>query len=256
MEMQEMKESPKEEFAKHLDSFFDALKFRDEVFQLHKRETDRHLATDFNVFTYILHDELNLSHIIADLLNPEGGHGQGTVFLNVFLEILRSAEAAEADLPRQALVSLLKGPINDVRVDVSRERPTDSIESSQRRIDIVLTINGAALAIENKPWADDQDGQIEEYSRHLEKKYKKKYVIVYLSGDGLSPATSSLSPTRRRELLRTGHYFEISYPKEFRNWLESCGKECEAEKVRSFLRDFADYVVQDFHLAVQEVKDE
>lgn len=254
--MQEMHENAKEAFAKHLDSFFDALKFRDEVFQLHKRETDRHLATDFNVFTYIPHDELNLSHVIADLLNPEGGHGQGTVFLNVFLEILRSSEAAEADLPRQALVSLLKGPIYAVRLDVGRERPTDLIESSRRRIDIVLTINGAALAIENKPRAYDQDAQIEAYCKHLEKKCKEKYVIVYLSGDGKSPATSSLSTTRRRELLRTGHYFEISYAKEFRNWLERCRKECEAEKVRSFLRDFADYVVQDFHLAAQEAKDE
>ena len=45
-----------------------------------KRELDRHLARRFNVFRYLRADELGLSRIIGDLLDPTGEHGQGTTF--------------------------------------------------------------------------------------------------------------------------------------------------------------------------------
>ncbi len=250
---------PKQEFVQQLRSHFDGLKFRYELFQENKLATDRFLATDFNVFAYIQPDEPKLSHIIGDLLNPKGGHGQSTVFLSKFLEILRPAsdsDKADVDMPRQALMSALRGPIDRVQVDVGRERPTDRIERSQRRMDITVTINGGALAIENKPWSGDPESQLEDIGRHLEKGYKGKYVLVYLSGDDIRPPKSSLSPQRRNELRRMGHYFEISYPKEFRAWLECCRKECEAENVRSFLRDFGDYVEQNFRFALQEDRDD
>ena len=40
-------------------------------------ERDRELAPRFNVFDYVRDDELGLSRIIADLLNPNAKHGQG-----------------------------------------------------------------------------------------------------------------------------------------------------------------------------------
>lgn len=44
------------------------------------------LAPDFNLFDYLRDDELGLSACLAGLLDPKGKHGQGTVFLNAFLE--------------------------------------------------------------------------------------------------------------------------------------------------------------------------
>ena len=41
----------------------------------------KQLSPDFSVFNYIYTDEMMLSRIIADLLNPTGEHAQGTVFL-------------------------------------------------------------------------------------------------------------------------------------------------------------------------------
>ena len=44
------------------------------------RELDRQLARRFNIFRYLRDDELGLSRIIADLLDPTGEHGQATTF--------------------------------------------------------------------------------------------------------------------------------------------------------------------------------
>ncbi len=51
-----------------------------------EREFDRHLACRFNVFEYLRTDELGLSRVIADLLDPTKEHGQGTTFLEAMLE--------------------------------------------------------------------------------------------------------------------------------------------------------------------------
>ena len=49
-------------------------------------ELDRHLARRFNVFDYLRTDELGLSRVIADLLDPRATHGQGELFLETLLE--------------------------------------------------------------------------------------------------------------------------------------------------------------------------
>ena len=46
-----------------------------------ERELDRVLASRFNPLDYLRTDELGLSRILADLLNPNAAHGQGAAFL-------------------------------------------------------------------------------------------------------------------------------------------------------------------------------
>jgi hypothetical protein len=46
------------------------------------------LAPDFNLFDYLRTDEMGVSKVIADLLDPKGAHGQGGVFLQAFAKIL------------------------------------------------------------------------------------------------------------------------------------------------------------------------
>ena len=58
------------------------------------REQDRRLARHFNVFRYLRDDELGLSRIIADLLDPDGEHGQGATYLEAMLELLEVREVA------------------------------------------------------------------------------------------------------------------------------------------------------------------
>ena len=52
-----------------------------------ERELDRKTAHRFNVLDYLRQNELGLSRIIADFLNPNAKHGQGTLFLSLFLEL-------------------------------------------------------------------------------------------------------------------------------------------------------------------------
>ena len=45
-----------------------------------ERKLGRKLAPRFNNLDYLRDDELGLSRIIADLLNPKASHGQGVLF--------------------------------------------------------------------------------------------------------------------------------------------------------------------------------
>ena len=49
---------------------------------------DRKLATKFSIFEPTGYDERTISKIIRLLLDPKGGHGQGSNFLKEFLKYL------------------------------------------------------------------------------------------------------------------------------------------------------------------------
>lgn len=104
-------------------------------------------APRFNLISLLQPDENTLSHLIADLLDPYGSHGQGALFLNALLERL--------DLPTCGLMD---------RVSVSRERLTPE----RRRIDLVIETPRFLVGIENKPWAVQQPNQLADYQRTLE----------------------------------------------------------------------------------------
>src|SRR5262245_53823035 len=48
---------------------------------------DQRESPSFSVFRYLKPDENLLSDILADLLDPNGAHGQGTTFLAEFLQV-------------------------------------------------------------------------------------------------------------------------------------------------------------------------
>ena len=56
------------------------------------KEESRLRGEQFNIFKVcgIDHYELQHSKIIAELLNPQGSHGQGCLYLKLFLETYRS----------------------------------------------------------------------------------------------------------------------------------------------------------------------
>lgn len=43
------------------------------------------LVPEFRIFDYLRTDEMGLSRCIANLLNPKGEHGQGSIILDAFL---------------------------------------------------------------------------------------------------------------------------------------------------------------------------
>lgn len=233
------------------------------------RALDQHLARRFNVLDYLRTDELGLSRIIADLLNPVAGHGQRALFLGEFLNLLRE----HLPLHPPALG-------NDDRVRVTLEYEIEN----QRRIDILVEIPSEpspwALAIENKPYAGDQKHQVQAYLRHLEGKYAPNFLLIYLSPTGEGPSEYSV---KRRELQKhwQDNFAVLPYhqhsdsaesdhpgaepegtggesndntqpegtgsesggtgmrrlPFSLADWLQTCRRECEVDRLRWFLGD-------------------
>lgn len=101
---------------------------------------DRVAATNFSVFHYFKENENLVSGIFADLLRPDGSHGQGTAFLQLFLQ--------EIDRGDRPALRRYRDYGSLERCAVYTEYPT----SAGRRVDIVLKLEDKWIGVENKPW--------------------------------------------------------------------------------------------------------
>jgi len=183
-------------------------------FRQAQRDVDLHVATKFTVFDYLDPDEDSLSDVLRDLLDPDGTHGQATLFLHSFLRVLG------VDVGRQC-------------AKVVREDPTCYADSFKRRIDITLDFGSFGVGVENKPWAIEGPDQLKDYKEHLQRKYKGEFHLVYLSGDGRDP--KSLGKPALEKLRSAGRFHKLSYRTGIVLWLEDCARDCKADKVRWFL---------------------
>lgn len=105
------------------------------------------LAPNFNAFDFIVPDEAGLSKIIAWFLDPRQTHGQSTRFLRLLLDELgESARAMDCD-----------------RAEVRTE-----VTITQGRLDILISMSGLHVAVENKPWAADQEEQVRRYLEYFD----------------------------------------------------------------------------------------
>src|SRR5205823_11569879 len=127
-------------------NFFTTMQRHVERSQRKQRRIDRRSATAFNVFKLIEPDENRLSDIIADLLEPNGTHGQGELFLRLLCE----------QLGPRCTIKLSKSPT------VQREAPTFGILKFRRRIDILVDTDDL-IAIENKVNSPEQADQVKDY---------------------------------------------------------------------------------------------
>ena len=154
----------------------------------------------FNVFSIIgrEHYEVQIhSAIITELLNPDGLHGQGDVFLKLFLNLDK-----------------LKDKYNEISncedFKVSKEF---SIPDKTGRIDLLIQTNDTRIAIENKIYAADQEIQLERYYEYT------KYPVVYLTLYGSEPEGYTLGS------LQVDKVICLSYEKDIVDWLDACIKE-------------------------------
>jgi len=220
-----------------LARFFGGLRSQLEIIERSRTYTNKYFGDDFNVFDLIGYDENRLSDVISKLLDPKGGHGQGTMFLSAFLR-LAAAKSGE------------KGPFSQIehaltrqeKVRVWREHPT----AAGRRIDIVVDIGKVRFAIENKPRAADQDKQIDDYILHLKHSHGNDWVFMYLNGYGAPPSEVSISKDRRISEEKVGRYIQWDYYSDLSQWVQQCAAICEADKIRWFLRDFRAFIMRDF----------
>ena len=80
------------------ERFFYELALRLDMARNLELELDRHLARRFNVFDYLRTDELGLSRIVADFLDPGASHAQGALFLRALLNRLPSQGGEHAQV--------------------------------------------------------------------------------------------------------------------------------------------------------------
>ena len=231
---------------RHLE-FFAELSPRLETARALERELDRHLARRFNVFHYLSTIEVGLSRIIADLLDPEARHGQGTLFLRTLLgELTEIRDRPDLD------ADFIK------RISVVTER----VITNNRRLDISVEIPGSdgayCLAIENKPYADDQPNQVRDYLCFLHREYADRFLLIYLSPMGQGPGEQSLPRVELRKW--EGRLAIMGYQSEtdgigseesaaedrfddFRvglsmaAWFSACRRRCEPDRLRWFLSE-------------------
>jgi len=181
----------------------------------------RQLAPEFRLFDYLQRDEMGLSRCIAALLDPKGTHGQGSVFLDAFLESIDPDKSWRA---------------------VSRDCSvrTEKIANGQRRIDIYIEAPSFIIGIENKPWAADQDGQLRDYSEFLAKEARgKKWMLIYLSNRASSDR--SISHVERDELIRAGNLIEKSFI-DIEDWLSVVASRAQALTVRVFIEEMSKFI--------------
>ena len=120
-------------------------------------------------------DELGLSKLISDLLNPRGTHGQGDCFLRLFIR------ECQFDLCEYV-------QIEDAEVHTE-------FSISTGRLDIQIHFGlGFCIAVENKPFASDQIDQLDRYADYLELKFGSNGYLVYMPGFQLFSKTMSFGP--------------------------------------------------------------
>lgn len=191
------------------------------------------LALGFSPFQFIQPDEMRLSEIIAWMLNPKGSHGQGARFL-------------------EALLSQI-GIAWDTQSCINATVQTEESTHALRRIDILVKSNGRALAIENKPWADDQDKQVFDYLAYLDDLFPARHCLIYLSSDGSDPSDKSI-PSREAKQRRNNRQLLTMGYKDLLPWIATCKSECRADRVTVFLDEFALYIQQHF-LGIEDMNE-
>ena len=116
-------------------------------------------GANFNIFKIMRMetDEVRThSRFIAELLNPNGSHGQKDIFLVLFINVFKRLLIEKA--PNLADVfDILKCDISTTEIKVE-----EVMENG--RVDIVMKFsNGQVMVIENKIYAGDQYGQLARY---------------------------------------------------------------------------------------------
>ena len=169
-----------------------------------------------NPFDILVLNEDSLSRIIADLFDPRGKHGQGSLFLDALCLI--------ANLPAAGLGDIVR---------VKREVVTDQ----GRRIDLVVETPQAVIGIENKPWATQQPRQLSDYIESIRAQAgHRPHALVFISDQEEQSA--------RGEVVRLPYYNEDA--PSLHGLLKQQLTSIRSARARDFVSDFIEYVGKEF----------
>lgn len=143
------------------------------------RRFDQRYAPRFNPVGMIA-AETGWSKVIATLLDPEGDHGQGRLFLDGFLHEIGVDPRDFRD-----------------KVEVGTERSLVLDRKLVGRIDILIAAASKVLGIEVKFDAADQHAQLARYHAALSGLHSAEPVLVYLAKPGAEPSATSMGDLNR-----------------------------------------------------------
>ena len=183
-------------------------------------------APRLNVFSLFGPDERRVTTVLADLLNPEGRHGQDRLFLNIFLRAVDLPESR-----RHEWVSIA----------------TDDLTSDGRLIDITVKTETALLGIEVKLWAAQQKNQLSHYAAELEKEALKsrcRWKLLFLADQ--KPETAEDKVIRMPWATPLEGEANRKPARPLIDIFTEALPNIRAPRTRAFLEDFLDWIGENF----------
>ena len=185
---------------------------------------ERSEAPRFNLFHLfaIASDEVRThSAMLAELLNPSGRHGQGSLFLEGFVAACRARDADFPALPAAAGTCLWL-------VETEKWTPLGNLD-----IVVSCPILRYRFVIENKIYATEQLNQLQRYAEWLSwgGRYYDAQALIFLTPKGWPARSAATMP-----------YFQLSYRDDIHAWLESTLPEVAAPRVSEVLLQYLEVV--------------
>lgn len=142
----------------------------------------------FNIFDAlgIVQTEIRHSNFLAWLLDPNGSHNQGGLFLRAFL----------MDLLRNSSLEHRPAGLNPIVIDGGDLQGVE-IRREWQKIDLLIICNNPrfVIAIENKIRAGENSGQLERYKRIVGEKFPgTPSQFVFLTPQGDDPSDGDWTP--------------------------------------------------------------
>lgn len=163
-------------------------------------------------------DEVKMCRFLANLLDPEGDHGCGNLFLKSFLQALLPECPMSGTLLARTWVT------------------TEFLLENGRRIDIVIQNAQYFIPIEVKIDAVEQQGQCYDYYQ-----YAQNAPIVYLTRFGTAPSEYSLREKDGPDTLPLDRVRCISWTRDIFKWLTGLLPESDGP-VKSLVEQYIDAI--------------
>ncbi len=189
-------------------------------------------APEFSALSFFRSSETISTEILAYFLRPSAQHGQNSMFLETFLEVL-------GVLPKGSKVHSADVQINVPCRVLARRRFMDNFIRLRSDHEDYLVV------IESKSHdTDDQIGQVADYLQFLKDSvplnaYKR---LFYLSNTGEPPDPKSIPRELWDQEETAGICHAENYKAKVNEWVKLSKSRCSSGKLRNFLEDFAAFV--------------
>lgn len=225
-----------------VERFFEQAKIAaEEQKKINDRES-RLNVPGFKLYDFMGQGENAISSHIKNILDVNGKHGQGALYLKMFLRMILpefSAEITEQDILKS-------------RIELERRTSTADNEAARNRfIDIYIELDEfGVIAIENKPWAVDQENQLSDYAQYTQKDSAgRKWVLIFLSNR--EPAEYSIKRVELERYQESGNYIKVGFG-EIVKWLDSCFDKTRQENVRFVLKGISQLIDEQVNGRVEQ----